>query len=117
MAKQPDLLDLALEREPVAVMLSFGDPKPFIERIKRANAFVICQVQSIALAKEASAAGADILVAQGAEGGGHGASRGLVTLVPEVVDAVGAKIPIVAAGGIADGRGWRLRSCLALPGC
>jgi nitronate monooxygenase len=105
MARQPELLDLALEREPVAVMLSFGDPKPFVEPIKRAGALVICQVQSIVLAKEAAAAGADILVAQGTEGGGHGASRGLVTLVPEVVDAVGTRIPVVAAGGIADGRG------------
>jgi hypothetical protein len=50
-------------------------------------------------------AGADILVAQGTEAGGHGASRGLVTLVPEVMDAVGAEIPVVASGGIADGRG------------
>ncbi|HEY0790430.1 MAG TPA: nitronate monooxygenase [Chthoniobacterales bacterium] len=45
------------------------------------------------------------LVAQGTEAGGHGASRGLITLVPEIVDLVGARIPVVAAGGIADGRG------------
>jgi nitronate monooxygenase len=105
MAKQPKLLDLVLERRPAAVMLSFGNPKPFVERIKRADAVVICQVQSVALAKEAVAAGADILVAQGTEAGGHGASRGLVTLVPEVVDTVGRDIPVVASGGIADGRG------------
>lgn len=105
MAKQPKLLDLALERRPVAVMLSFGSPAPFIDRIKRAGALVICQVQSAALAEEAAGAGADILVAQGTEGGGHGASRGLITLVPEIVDLVGARIPVVAAGGIADGRG------------
>lgn len=105
MAKQPKLLDLVLERRPAAVMLSFGDPRTFVERIKRADAVVICQVQSIALAKEAAAAGADILVAQGTEAGGHGASRGLVTLVPELVDAIGTQIPVVASGGIADGRG------------
>ncbi len=105
MAKQPKLLDLVLERKPAAVMLSFGDPKPFVERIKRANAVVICQVQSIALAKEAAAAGSDILVAQGTEAGGHGASRGLVALLPEVIDAVGKETLVVAAGGIADGRG------------
>jgi nitronate monooxygenase len=105
MAKQPRLLDLALARRPVAVMLSFGSPVPFIERIKRSGPIVICQVQSAALAKEAAAAGADILVAQGTEAGGHGASRCLVTLVPEIADAVGARIPLVAAGGIADGRG------------
>lgn len=105
LVKQPKLLDLVLERNPAAVMLSFGDPRPFVEQIKRTGAVVICQVQSMALAKEAVAAGADILVAQGTEAGGHGASRGLITLVPEVVDAIGTEIPVVAAGGIADGRG------------
>lgn len=105
MAKQPKLLDIALERKPAAVMLSFADPKPFTEKIKRAGALVICQVQSVALAREAVAAGADIVVAQGTEGGGHGAARGLTTLLPEVVDAVGNRALVVAAGGIADGRG------------
>ncbi len=105
MAKQPKLLDLALERQPVAAMLSFGDPARHIERIKRANAIAICQVQILALAQEAVAAGADILVAQGSEGGGHGASRGLFSLLPEIVDAVGGRALVVAAGGIADGRG------------
>jgi nitronate monooxygenase len=105
MAKQPKLLDRALERKPAALMLSFGDPRPFADRIKRTGAILICQVQSIALAKEAAASGADILVAQGTEAGGHGASRGLIALVPEVVDAIGTSIPVVASGGIADGRG------------
>jgi len=105
MAKQPKLLDLVLERKPAAVMLSFGDPRPHVEPIKRSGAVLICQIQSIALAREAVSAGADILVAQGSEAGGHGISRGLVSLVPEVVDAIGGSIPVVAAGGIADGRG------------
>jgi nitronate monooxygenase len=104
-AKQPRLLDLALERRPAAVMLSFGSPVPWIDRIKRGGALVICQIQSVSLAKEAVSAGADLLVAQGTEAGGHGASRGLISLVPEVVDSIGESIPVVAAGGIADGRG------------
>jgi nitronate monooxygenase len=105
MARQPNLLDMALERRPVAVMLSFGDPTPFVERIKHAGALLICQVQTLSMAIEAAASGADILVAQGAEAGGHGVSRGLITLLPEVVDAVGSRIPVVACGGMADGRG------------
>jgi nitronate monooxygenase len=105
MARQPRLLDMALERKPVAVMLSFGDPAPFAEPIKSAGALLICQVQTLAMAKEAAASGADILIAQGAEGGGHGVSRGLITLLPEIVDAVGSRIPVVACGGLADGRG------------
>jgi NAD(P)H-dependent flavin oxidoreductase YrpB (nitropropane dioxygenase family) len=72
MAKQPKLLDLALDHEPAAVMLSFGDPRPFVGQIKRSGAILICQVQSVALAREAAAAGADVLVAQGGEAGGHG---------------------------------------------
>ncbi len=105
MAKQPRLLDLALERKPVAIILSFGDPAPFVDRIKTSGARLICQIQTVTMAREAVAAGADIIVAQGTEAGGHGSSRGLIALLPEVVDAVGSKVPIVAAGGIADGRG------------
>ncbi len=105
MAKNPKLLDLTLERKPVAVMLSFADTRPFVDRIKRAGALAICQVQSLAIAQEAVAAGADILVAQGTEGGGHGATRGLMSLVPEIVDLVKGRALVVAAGGIADGRG------------
>lgn len=105
MAREPRLLDLALERKPAAIMLSFGDPRPFFEKIAGAGVPLICQVQTLAMAKEAVAAGAQILVAQGAEAGGHGMSRGTLALVPEVVDALGGGIPVVAAGGIADGRG------------
>jgi nitronate monooxygenase len=115
LAKQPDLLDLVLERKPAAVMLSFGDPAPFVDRIHRAGALAVCQVQTVALATQAVAAGADILVAQGTEGGGHGASRGLITFVPEVVDAVKGEALVVAGGGIADGRG--LAAALLLGAC
>ena len=51
MAKQPKLLDIALERKPAALMLSFGDPRPFVDRIKRAGALLVCQIQSIAMAQ------------------------------------------------------------------
>jgi nitronate monooxygenase len=102
--KKPDLLDLALGHSPCAVMLSFGDPSHFAPRIKAAGAMVICQIQNLAQARVAVGAGADILVAQGTEAGGHGLTRSTLTLVPEVVDAF-PDVPVVAAGGIADGRG------------
>src|SRR6201991_617090 len=104
MAKQPRVLDLVLERKPAAVMLSFGEVKPHAARIKKAGALLICQVQTIEHAREAVANDADVIVAQGAEGGGPGIARGTFALVPAVVDAARG-IPVAAAGGVADGRG------------
>jgi nitronate monooxygenase len=65
---------------------------------------LICQIQDVEAAVEAKAMGADVVVAQGAEAGGHGAVRATLPLVPAVVDAV-APTPVLAAGGIGDGRG------------
>jgi nitronate monooxygenase len=104
MAKRPGLLDSVLARRPAAVMLSFGDPRPFAHAIRASGAKLICQVQKLAQAHEAVEAGADVIVAQGTEAGGHGQSQPLFTLLPQVVDAC-PDIPVVAAGGIADGRG------------
>ncbi|MFZ2155770.1 MAG: nitronate monooxygenase, partial [Bradyrhizobium sp.] len=105
LAKQPELLDVALAARPRAIMLSFGDPKPFAPRIKAAGARLICQVQDEAMAQQALEAGADILVAQGSEAGGHGASRTTIDIVPAIVDLAAGRVPVVAAGGIGDGRG------------
>jgi nitronate monooxygenase len=104
MAKQPRLLDLVLERRPAAVFLSFGDVRPHTDKIKQGGALLICQVQTLMQAKDAAADGADMLVAQGTEGGGHGISRSTFPFVPAVADAL-PNIPVVAAGGVADGRG------------
>jgi nitronate monooxygenase len=104
LARNPGLLDGVLRHEPAAVMLSFGDPRPFASAIHGAGAKLICQVQTVAQAREAMEAAADVIVAQGTEAGGHGQSEPLVTLLPLVVDAC-PNIPVVAAGGLADGRG------------
>ncbi len=110
--KNPAALDVALDATPAAVMLSFGDPTPYTTRIKAVGARIICQVQTLEQAKQAADAGADVIIAQGRDAGGHsGMTRGTIGLVPAVVDAVGS-IPVVAAGGIADGRG--LAAALAL---
>ncbi len=105
LARQPELLDIALEAKPRAIMLSFGDPNPFAQRIKAAGSLLICQVQTEDMAKQALDAGADILIAQGTEAGGHGASRTTLDIVPAIVDLAAGRVPVVAAGGIADGRG------------
>lgn len=99
-------VERALEFGPGAVMLSFGDPSPFVERIRRAGALLILQVTDLEEARRAVDVGADVIVAQGTESGGHGARRGRSTMafVPVVVDLAGP-VPVLAAGGIADGRG------------
>jgi nitronate monooxygenase len=106
--QNPGDLDIAIEHAPAAILLSFGDMRPYIPKIKAAGLTLICQVQTVALAREALHLGADIVVAQGSEAGGHGGSRGTLAFVPAVVDAAASINPealVVAAGGIADGRG------------
>ncbi len=115
LAKNPALLDGALARKPAAVMLSFGDPAPFAPAIRAAGAVLICQVQTPEHARSAVAAGADLLVAQGTEAGGHGMSLPLNTLLP-LVAAAFPGIPVVAAGGIADGRGMAAAMMLGAEG-
>lgn len=116
LAKRPELLDIALDARPRAVMLSFGDPAPFARRIEHAGALLICQVQSEDMARQALDAGADVLVAQGTEAGGHGASRTTIDIVPAIVDLAAGRVPVVAAGGIADGRGLAAMMMLGASG-
>jgi nitronate monooxygenase len=116
LAKRPELLDIALEAKPRAIMLSFGDPRPFAPRIKAAGARLICQVQTEDMALMALEAGADILVAQGTEAGGHGASRTTIDIVPAIVDLAAGRVPVVAAGGIGDGRGLAAMMMLGAAG-
>jgi nitronate monooxygenase len=106
-------VDHALEHRPSAVLLSFGDPGPHAERVRAAGARLIVQATDLAEARRAVDVGADVIVAQGTESGGHGAHRGrsTMTFVPVVAD-LAAPTPVLAAGGIADGRG--LAAALAL---
>jgi nitronate monooxygenase len=103
--ERPDALRVALDAHPVAVQLSFGDPRPYVEAIHAAGALVFSQVQTVTDARRAQDAGVDVIVAQGQDSGGHGRpGRGTFALVPAIVDAV-HPTPVVAAGGIGDGRG------------
>ena len=115
LAKKPHLLAQALAHQPRLLMLSFGDPAPFASEIAAAGVPLACQCQTLDHVRAALGAGATLVVAQGAEAGGHGQSRATMTLVPEVADHLGRHAPqvlLVAAGGIADGRG--LAASLAL---
>ncbi len=108
LARQPALLEQVLAHAPAAIMLSFGTPRPFAASVKATGAPLICQVQTLKHARAAVEAQADIVVAQGTEAGGHGATRATMTLVPEIADYLAAHAPatlLLAAGGIADGRG------------
>src|SRR5215467_4869965 len=106
--RSPHLLDAVIARKPQAIFLSFDDPEPFASQIKAAGIPVFCQLQTRADAERAIDCGADVIVAQGTEAGGHGGARATLTLVPEVADVIArraAKTLLCAAGGIADGRG------------
>ncbi len=102
--RQPDLLDFALDHAPEAILLSFGLETRLLDRVARSSAKLIVQVQTEIQARDALERGADVIVAQGTEAGGHGGRRAMFPLVPAIVDIAG-EVPVVAAGGIADGRG------------
>jgi nitronate monooxygenase len=108
LANSPQLLDAVLDHKPAAVFLSFGDPEPFGSKVADAGATLICQVQTVEDARAALGAGASVVVAEGAEAGGHAGSRATLPLVPEIADLLSDRAPdtlLCAAGGIADGRG------------
>ncbi len=117
--KSPSVLTDVLKYRPVAVMLSFGDPRPFVDEIRSAGARVICQCQNMDHVWDAIDVGADIVVAQGGEAGGHGALRGTFTFVPEAADLLAEQASdtlLLAAGGIADGRGLAAAGALGADG-
>lgn len=98
-----ELMHAALREGVRVIAHSFADPTPFVTDAHDAGALVVCQVRTIDDARRAAAAGVDVVTAQGTEAGGHTGVMSTLPLVPAVVDAV-APVPVVAAGGIADGR-------------
>ena len=103
--KRPDLFEAALGARPALISISFGAIGPCVERVQAAGILLATQVQTAAAASEAEAAGADLIVAQGTEAGGHSHATGIGTLVAlqSVLGAVST--PVVAAGGIASPAG------------
>jgi len=108
LAERPEVLTAVLEHAPAAIFLSFGDPSHHVNEVFASGIPLICQVQTLEDAKQAAELGVDVIVAQGAEAGGHGEKRATFTLVPEIADWLANNSHdtlLVAAGGIADGRG------------
>jgi nitronate monooxygenase len=99
----PTNFEIVLEERVPVIVFSFTDPQPWLSRAKDAGAVTICQVQSAELAELAMQAGADVLLAQGNEAGGH---TGQMNLLPLLVDLVERypEAPVLAAGGITSGR-------------
>lgn len=101
-----EALEIAVEEGVKTITTSAGDPGKVIRRVKEAGMKILQVVASVDMAKKAEAAGVDAVIAVGAEGGGHVGRDEIATmvLIPQVVDTV--KIPVVAAGGMGDARGW-----------
>lgn len=98
-----DAIELAYKHKVPVITTGAGTPGKVIERLKPAGSTVIPVVASVALARRAEKQGADAVVAEGTEAGGHVGELTTMVLVPQIVDSV--NIPVIAAGGIADGRG------------
>lgn len=109
-----DLAQLCIDEKVAVVTTGAGNPGKFIPAWKEAGIKVIPVIPSVALAKRMERAGADAVVAEGTESGGHIGENTTMCLVPQVVDAL--EIPVIAAGGIADGRGMAASFMLGAEG-
>jgi NAD(P)H-dependent flavin oxidoreductase YrpB (nitropropane dioxygenase family) len=97
-------MEVVIDERVAVYAAGLGDPGPWIERLHANGTIVMAVVGAVRHARKVAASGVDVIVAQGHDAGGHNSPVGTMALVPQVVDAV-APIPVLAAGGIADGRG------------
>jgi enoyl-[acyl-carrier protein] reductase II len=109
-----EVVDLLCREEVRVVTTGAGNPGKYVDRFKEVGTKVIPVVSSVALAKRLERLGVDAMIAEGMEAGGHIGELTTMVLVPQIVDAV--SVPVIAAGGIADGRGAAAAFCLGAQG-
>lgn len=111
---QEEMVEVIIDEGVPVFVSGLGNPAPYVEAMHRAGMTVIAVIGTVRHARRVAEGGTDVVIAQRTEGGGHTGQIATMALLPQVVDAVAPK-PVVAAGGIADGRG--LVAALALGAC
>lgn len=109
-----EVMQVILEEKPAVVATGAGNPGKYIEDLKSAGIKIMPVIASVAMAKRMEKAGADAIIAEGTEAGGHIGELTTMVLTPQVADAV--SIPVISAGGYADSRGTRAAFALGADG-